>query len=57
MNTPAAEVVGAASAPPEDGATEQDRTWFFKLFALRGVVETVERMCFFTYLQKVDEGW
>jgi hypothetical protein len=57
MTAPAAEVVGEASAPPEDGATERDRTWFFKLFSLRGIVETVERMCFFTYLQKADESW
>ena len=56
MNAPAAEVVGEASAPPDDGATERDRTWFFKLFALRGIVETVERMCFFTFLQKTDSG-
>ncbi|MGB7157325.1 MAG: hypothetical protein WBD40_04615 [Tepidisphaeraceae bacterium] len=56
MNVPAAEVVGPASAPPEDGATERDRAWFFKLFSLRGMSEGVERMCFFTYLQKTDEG-
>jgi hypothetical protein len=58
MGVEAAEVVGRASAPPEDGATEQDRAWFFKLFSLRGVIDGVERMCFFTYLQKGDEsGW
>ena len=54
MGIPAAEVVGEASAPP-DVPTEQDRAWFFKLFALRGVVEGVEKMCFFTYLQKADD--
>jgi hypothetical protein len=49
------QLVGMASAPPEDGATETDRAWFFKLFSLRGIVEDVERMCFFTYLQKSSE--
>ena len=55
MGVPSAEVVGAASAPPEDGATERDRAWFFKLFSLRGVVDGTERMCFFTFLQKSDD--
>ncbi len=55
MGVSPADVVGEASAPPED-PTEQDRAWFFKLFALRGIVEDEERMCFFTYLQKVDES-
>jgi hypothetical protein len=49
-------LVGRASAPPEDGATERDRAWFFKLFSLRGIKGDVEQMCFFTYLQKTDEG-
>ncbi len=58
MGVPAAEVVGPASAPPDDGPTERDRAWFFKLFSLRGMDEGVERMCFFTYLQKSDDaGW
>jgi hypothetical protein len=56
MGVPAAQVVGAASAPPEE-PTEADRAWFFKLFSLRGMGEGQERMCFFTYLQKTDEGW
>ena len=56
MSLDPAELVGAASAPPEDGATERDRAWFFKLFSLRGVVENVERMCFFTFLQKSDDN-
>src|SRR5207248_2105087 len=56
MGVPPAEIVGKASAPPEDAATERDRAWFFKLFALRGVVDEVERMCFFAYLQKADDG-
>jgi hypothetical protein len=58
MGVAPADVVGAASAPPEDGPTEQDLAWFFKLFSLRGVVEGVERMCFFAFLQKSDDsGW
>jgi len=55
MGASPADIVGERSAPPEDGPTEQDRAWFFKLFSLRGIVEQVERMCFFAYLQKADE--
>jgi len=55
IGVPAEEVVGAASAPPEE-PTERDRAWFFKLFSLRGMKGDVERMCFFTYLQKSDDG-
>ena len=55
IGLPAADVVGAASAPPDE-PTEQDLTWFFKLFSLRGSIDGVERMCFFTYLQKTDDG-
>jgi hypothetical protein len=51
------ELVGEHSAPPEDGPTEIDRTWFFKLFSLRGIVEKQERMCFFTFMQKSDADW
>lgn len=54
MGVDAADIVGAASAPP-DAPTEQDRAWFFKLFSLRGLVDGTERMCFFTYLQKSDD--
>lgn len=54
MGAPAAEIVGAASAPPEE-PTERDLAWFFKLFSLRGIVEGTERMCFFTFLQKAEE--
>jgi hypothetical protein len=54
MGVPAAEVVGAASAPPDE-PTERDRAWFFKLFSLRGKVEGVERMHFFTFLQKTED--
>jgi hypothetical protein len=58
MGVSPAEVVGEASAPPSEEPTEQDLAWFFKLFSLRGVVDGVERMCFFTYLQKSDDsGW
>lgn len=56
IGVPAAEIVGPASAPP-DAPTEQDLAWFFKLFSLRGIVEDVERMCFFTYMQKSDESY
>lgn len=55
MGVPAAEVVGAASAPPDE-PTERDLAWFFKLFSLRGMVEGAERMCFFAFLQKSDES-
>lgn len=50
------ELVGEKSAPPAD-PTDQDLAWFFKLFSLRGMRDGVERMCFFAYLQKADEGW
>jgi hypothetical protein len=55
MGVSAEEVVGVASAPPEN-PTERDRAWFFKLFALRGVKDDVEQMLFFTYLQKSDDS-
>ncbi len=54
MGVPPVELVGRASAPPSD-PTEQDLAWFFKLFALRGHVEGVEKMLFFSYLQKTDD--
>lgn len=54
MDTPAAEVVGPKSAPPSE-PTERDRAWFFKLFSLRGVINGVEKMLFFTYLQKTED--
>ncbi|HWB54705.1 MAG TPA: hypothetical protein VG722_10950 [Tepidisphaeraceae bacterium] len=54
MGVDPASIVGAASAPPES-PTEKDRAWFFKLFSLRGIVDEVERMCFFAYLQKSDD--
>jgi hypothetical protein len=56
MGVPAVEVVGRASAPP-DAPTDQNLTWFFKLFSLRGKVEGVEQMCFFTFLQKADDSF
>jgi hypothetical protein len=55
MGVPAAEIVGEASAPPEE-PSEADRAWFFKLFSLRGIKDGVEQMCFFTYMQKSDDG-
>jgi hypothetical protein len=56
MGVPAAEIVGGASAPPDE-PTERDRAWFFKLFSLRGIVDGVEKICFFTYLQKSDDAF
>jgi hypothetical protein len=55
MGVPAAEVVGAKSAPPE-APTEQDLTWFFKLFSLRGMIDGEERMFISTFLQKADDS-
>jgi hypothetical protein len=55
MGVEPAEVVGAASAPPEE-PTEAERAWFFKLYSVRGMDGAVERMCFFAFLQKSDEG-
>jgi hypothetical protein len=60
MDVPVGKIVGDRSAPPEDAgeaAAEADLTWFFKLFALRGIVDGVERMCFFTFLQKSDDSF
>ena len=64
MGVPPAEVVGKRSAPPTDAEpSEQDLAWYFKLFSLRGMdapgdAGAVERMCFFTYLQKADgDDW
>jgi hypothetical protein len=56
MGRSAAEIVGRTSAPPE-GPSEQELAWFFKLFSLRGIGDGVERMCFFAYLQKSDDGF
>jgi hypothetical protein len=57
MSVPAAEIVGNASAPPDDVPSDSDLAWFFKLFSLRGMREGVEQMCFFTFLQKSDDAW
>jgi hypothetical protein len=56
MGVGAADIVGAASAPPEE-PTEKDLAWYYKLFSLRGVHEGNEQMCFFTFLQKTDDGF
>jgi hypothetical protein len=56
MEVPPADIVGKASAPPDD-PSEHDLAWFFKLFSLRGIVDGVERMCFFVYLQKSDDAF
>jgi hypothetical protein len=53
MEVPITDIVGRASAPPEE-PSEHDLAWFFKLFSLRGFTTGVERMCFFTFLQKSD---
>ena len=55
IGVPAAAMVGPASAPPKKTPTERDRTWFFRLYSLRGMDAGVERMCFFTYLQKAED--
>jgi hypothetical protein len=54
MGTSAAEIVGPASAP-HDATNERELAWFYKLFSLRGMDQGVERMCFFTYLQKSED--
>ena len=56
MSRSVGELVGAAAAP-HDAPTDRDLAWFFKLFSLRGTIEGVERMCFFTFLQKSDEDF
>jgi len=56
MGVAASDLVGSASAPPDE-PTERDLAWFFKLFSLRGSIDGVERMCFFVFMQKADEGW
>jgi len=56
MSVPASEIVGSASAPPDEAPTERDLAWFFKLFTLRGMKDGIEQMCFFAFLQKSDEN-
>jgi len=56
MGTSIDELVGQASAPPSDPTTK-DLAWFFKLFALRGIIDQTEHMCFFTFLQKADDSF
>lgn len=56
MQVPVEDLVGKHSAPPEDQPSEKDLAWFFKLFLIRGLVDGIERMCFFTYLQKTDDS-
>lgn len=55
MGVPVEELVGQASAPPDE-PSESDLAWFFKLFSLRGMIDGVERMCFFVFLQKSDDA-
>ena len=54
MGVSPADLVGRPSAPPDE-PSERDLAWFYKLFSLRGISEEIERMCFFTFLQKSDE--
>ncbi len=56
MGVPISDLVGTQSAPPDE-PSESDLAWFFKLFSLRGVAGEEERMCFFVYMQKSDEGF
>lgn len=57
MGVAVAELVGEVSAPEStEVSTERERAWFFKLFALRGIADDVERMCFFAFLQKTDDS-
>jgi hypothetical protein len=56
MGVSAADIVGPASAPAEE-PTQSDLAWFFKLFSLRGMDQGIERMCFFTYLQKSESSF
>jgi hypothetical protein len=56
MNVTPADIVGRASAPPDE-PTESELAWFYKLFSLRGVRDGVEQMCFFTFLQKTDSDF
>ncbi len=48
---PAGEWTGEWSGDIAD-EPQAGRSWFFKLFSLRGMIDNEERMCFFTYLQR-----
>jgi hypothetical protein len=54
MGVSAADIVGKASAPPEE-PSESDLAWYYKLFSLRGIRDGAEQMCFFAFLQKSDD--
>ena len=54
MGIGAENLVGENSAPHE-GADESELAWYFKLFSLRAKVNDVERMCFFTFMQKTSD--
>lgn len=57
MGISAAELVGEASASEEEFGKEGD-PWFFKMYVVLGIVENVERLCLFTYMQKAsDDEW
>lgn len=55
MGVQPADLVGDASAPGRE-SVDADRTWFFKLFSLRGKVGEAERVLFFAFLQKTDDS-
>ena len=62
MGITAAELVGSESAPGgdynEEGPSDADKAWYFKLYCLRGMPGQQERMCYFAFLQKAsDDLW
>jgi hypothetical protein len=56
MGVSAAEVVGAAFSPPAD-AGDEEVSWFYRHFSLRGVLDEVEAVMNFTFLQKTSDDW
>ncbi len=50
-------LTGVSAQPALDEPTDADLAWFFKLFALRGIRDGVEQMCFLAYLQKTDDSF
>lgn len=56
MGIGAESLVGTKSAPSDD-TNETELAWFFKLFSLRAMVNGVERMCFFAFLQKSGDDF
>ena len=58
MGVSAEELLGeiAAASSDEQEQSPSTQTWFFKLFSLRAMIDSEERMCFFAYLQRSEEG-